>query len=188
MLQIWLCYIFTYKHTLLQNLTDNAISTVCDEIFYHFPLLDETFRHREFFLHTRHQSNTAKSAKTWTMIIEYCHEIMNPDSNTSGPFLHFMKMPASAKNCVSDVELFRYVIFYLGFSLFFKDLFSLRGRFPPLLWDFLLYPGTSAPEVWCATAEPSHFFLIETQLAVILNFKMINQALRCQWCYDVIYI
>ena len=34
-------------------------------------------------------------------------------------------------------------------------------------------PGTSAPEVWCATAEPSHFFLIETQLAVILNFKMI---------------
>ena len=83
MLQIWLCYIFTYKHTLLENLTDNAIclalhSTVCDEIFYHFPLLDETFRHKEFFLHKRHQSNTAKSSKTF-LTVNYDNRILSRD-------------------------------------------------------------------------------------------------------------
>ena len=56
--------------------------------------------------------------------------------------------------------------------IFLKIFFCLRGRLPSLPWDFLLYftmilqrlrivlvdagfePGTSAPEVWCATNEP----------------------------------
>ena len=55
-----------------------------------------------------------------------------------------------------------------------KSFFCLRGRFPFLPWDFLYFitmilqririivgdagfePGTSAPEVWCATNEPPH--------------------------------
>ena len=64
----------------------------------------------------------------------------------------------------------------ISFFLLFLDLFLPQGysRFPSLSWDFLLYftmilqrikiivvdagfePGTSAPEVWCATNEPPH--------------------------------
>ena len=57
---------------------------------------------------------------------------------------------------------------------FYISFFCLRGRFPSLPWDFLLYftmilqririivvdagfePGTSAPEVWCAVNKPPH--------------------------------
>ena len=50
----YFCFLFSYfnihSHTLLENLTDDAIAyclAVFDEIFDHFPLFDETLRHIE---------------------------------------------------------------------------------------------------------------------------------------------
>ena len=64
----------------------------------------------------------------------------------------------------------------VGFPLYYEIFYFITmilQRIKIIMGDAGFDPGTSAPEVWCATAEPSHFFLIETQLAVILNFKMI---------------
>ena len=75
------------------------------------------------------------------------------------------------------------------FLLFWSCLFCLRGRVPPLPWDFLHYftmilqririivvdagfePRTSAPEVWCATNEPLHLLLLSSCYSLSLPSK-----------------
>ena len=90
-------------------------------------------------------------------------------------YIHTSNLEETAQN--NKKSLYKICISY-----FFKDLFFLSGRFPSLHWDFLHYftmilqririivgdagfePGTSAPEVWCATNKPPHllssFFLM----------------------------